>query len=255
MAIRIGRRNFVALGLVGWGAPPRRTGGGTGVLTGRVRIDDRPAAEQRVLLISGDMTTLLGSAVTGESGDFSFAAAPAAATVVLLVKIRGPLLALAHRVVDLRQDGARPQEFRFDTNGADIHELRATIATTADWPPYLRIVVDPVHLAGVPAALERFFLVQDERVVEESFFHLQVENRAFSLKAQTGQYRIDGGYRIKNRLMAITPSVPDYVIRDVAVSGADRNAAGGPDGRFLVDLDRDREVTLTIAPVQDAIDR
>ena len=250
--MRIGRRDFVALGLFGWGAPPRRSGGGTGVVTGRVEIDGQPAAERRVLLISGDMTTLLGSVATGAEGDFALAVpASAEGRAVLLVKVQGPILAIAHRVVDLDRDGARSQEFEFDTNGAEVHELRATIATTVDWPPFLRIVVDPVHLAGVPAPLERFFSWRDARVVEDSFYHLQVENRAFALRVQTGQYRIGGGYRIKNRQMAITPPFPDYVVRDVAVAGAGLTGSGDADHDFVVDVDRDLDITLTIAPAPE----
>jgi hypothetical protein len=205
-----------------------------GVLTGRMEVDGRAAAGQRVLLVSGDMGTLLASAETSEAGAFELPLPGALAgdTIVLLAKVQGPLLAVAHRVVDLAADAGRPQDFAFDSQGPEMHELHAAVSTTADWPPYLRIVVDPVELTGIPAPLARFFLRRDERVVEESFLHLHVEEREFTLRVQAGTYRIGGGYRIKSRLMATPPQVSDYVV-----------------GAVEVTVDGDTDVGLTIEPV------
>lgn len=205
-----------------------------GVLTGRMEVDGRAAAGQRVLLVSGDMETLLASAETSEAGAFELPlpAAPAGDTSVLLAKVQGPLLAAAHRVVDLAADAGRPQDFAFHSTGPGMRELHAAVSTTADWPPYLRIVIDPVELTGIPAPLAHFFLRRDERVVEESFFHLHLEEREFTLRVQAGTYRIGGGYRIKSRLMATPPQVPDYVV-----------------GEVVVTVDDDTDVGLTIEPV------
>jgi hypothetical protein len=222
------------------------------VITGRVLIDNRPAPEQRVLLISGDMATLLGSTTTDERGEFALTPPANQTSGVLLVKVQGPLLAIAERAADFSEARARSQEFRFVSSGPGFHQLQATIATTADWPPYLRIVVNPVHLAGVSAPLERFFLRRDERIVEESFFHLQLEDRAFALTVQAGSYRIRGDYRLKNRDMMIHPPADDYVVTRVAVGSDGRVTPGNPDAGFVVDVDRDQAVTLTISPISAA---
>jgi hypothetical protein len=202
-------------------------------VTGRVQIDHRPAPDQRVLLVSGDGATLLGSTVTDGAGEYAVPAPDAAAggTAVVLVKVRGPMLGVAHRAVDLAGDGGGAQDFDLDSRGPGVHELRATVESTAGWPPYLRIVVDPVHLAGLPAPFEPYLLRRDEHVVEESFFPLRVEGRSFALRLQAGRYRIGGGYVLKSRAMATTPQVPDYVVRE----------------RY-VDVDHDGDVTLTIDP-------
>ena len=88
------------------------------MLTGLVQLDGQALPDSRVLLISGDMTSFLGSTTTSEDGAFEIAvpAEHQRSQVVVLVKIQGPVVGLLHHVVDLQNNGGEPLAFRIDTN-------------------------------------------------------------------------------------------------------------------------------------------
>lgn len=244
------RRALGALGLL-WpgGRPPTRGEGGGEVVTGRVLVDGR-APVGWVLLISDDMTRLLGGVATDEAGNFAF---PTSATAgrekaVLLVKVQGPILAVAHRVVGLGDADGRPLEVNLASDGPGFHRLRARIEPVVEGRPPLRIVVTPTHLDGVPAALERFFLRRDERVVEAAFSTLRPDNPAFQLTVQAGSYRIGGESLNKGGPVAGGAPTNHAVVR-VDVDGEAETASGERLGGFVVEVDRDLAITLVVAAV------
>jgi hypothetical protein len=223
------------------------------MVRGRVAIDGRAAPSLRVLLISGDMSALLGSTTTADDGTFAFAVPEAAnrAPVVLLVKVQGPLLAIVPHTIDLAKDGEGPHEVAIDTADGRFHRVEATVTTTSGWPPSLSFFVNPVHLDGVPAALEKFFNRRDERIVEGSFFKVSPPGKSFDLTVQVGSYRIGGGFIDYRRPNLAHPTFENYAVARVDADGETMPLQGDRSSGYLLEVPRDRRITLTLAVVPD----
>lgn len=246
---------LLLLALPVWGVFPAPVHGGGSVVNGALLLDGQPLPRQRVLLISGEMNTLLASTTTGEDGAFTLDVPKEArrARVVLLVKVQGPVVAVVHRVVDLAENGNDPQEFRIDTDRDGFHTVAGTVATTKGWPPSLDVFLNPVHVAGVPAELERFFNRRDERVVESTFFktRLDGQEREFALTLAAGTYRIGGSHLNYNRPNLANPDFENYTVSRVDADGDPDPLPGNPSSGYELDVDRDRQVTMTIEVVPD----
>jgi hypothetical protein len=223
------------------------------MLTGRVAIDGRAAPNLRVLLISGDMSALLGSTTTADNGTFAVAVPESAnrARVTLLVKVQGPLLAIVPHAVDLGRDGEGPHGVAIDTADGRFHRVEATVTTTSGWPPSLSFFVNPVHLEGVPAPLERFFNRRDERIVEGSFFKVSPAGKSFDLTVQAGSYRIGGGFIDYRRPNLAHPTFENYAVARVDADGEATPLPGDRSGGYLLEVPRDRRISLTLSVVPD----
>jgi hypothetical protein len=226
---------------------------GSVVLSGSVLLDGHGVAEQRLLVLSEDMTCLLGSAATDAGGRFTVAlhAAQRDATVVLVAKLQGPVLGLTHRIVTLTGAAAPPQELRFDTRDGGFHTVRGTIAAPGAVPPSIEVSLSPAHLEGVPAPVESFFLRQSAGVVDAAFFELLVTGREFELDVQPGNWRIAGGRIDYRRPMSREPRPENVVVARIDADGEQGPLPGERFGGFTLDVRRDRRVTLTLEVLPD----
>jgi hypothetical protein len=223
------------------------------MLTGLLQLDGQPLSGQRVLLISGDMTKFLGSAMTDEDGEFEIAVPSEhrRGEVVLLLKIQGPVVALAHRVVALERDGSGPHEFRLETSRDNFHSIDGEVVTASGWPPYLTVFMDPVHVEAIPEPLEKFFHFQDEQVMESSFYKMRLDGSVFNLKVMRGTYRISASYLNYFRPLTVNPDFENYVATKAESDGEAQPLPGDPDGGYMLEVKRDRRITLSIEVVPD----
>lgn len=223
------------------------------MLTGLLKLGGQALSDQRVLLISGDMMKLLGSVTTGKDGAFEVVVPHEHKNgeVILLIKIQGPVIALVHKVVDLKSDGKGPHLINIESSKGEYHQIHGMIETTSGWPPFLNVFVDPVHIAGIPAQLEKFFNQRDEKVVESSFFKKRLEDKSFILKLKSGTYRIGGDYLNYSRPNMVNPDFENYLVARVDADGENKPLEGKRYGGYLLEVKRNREITMTIEVVPD----
>lgn len=219
------------------------------MLTGLLELDGVPMAGCRVLLISGDMSRLLESTTTDDSGAFRFALTePAQSTVIIMAKIQRPALSISYRIIDVAHHGLGPHRISIDSSSELFHLVRGYIDSADEWPPYLLLHVDPVHLQGIPVPLEKYFRTVDEHVIESWFSQQRLDGDSFMLRVQTGVYRFDVGYFVKS-----TPQADIVQYGMTHVTDDDGNPVqltSPPYSSFLLDVNRDRSVRITISPVK-----
>lgn len=223
------------------------------MLTGLVQLDGQALTGSRVLLISGDMTTFLASTTTSEDGTFEIAVPDEhqGSQVVLLLKIQGPVVGLLHRVIDLQNDGSNQQEFQLKTSSQAFHNLNGRVVSTSDWPPYLNVLIDPVHVEGVPEPLEKFFRWQDERVVESTFFKQRVDGDTFNLQVMPGTYKIAANYLNYFRPQLTNPDFENYIASKAEADGESQALPGERYSGYELEVKRDRQIVFTIEVVPD----
>jgi len=216
------------------------------MLTGILELDGVAVAAGRVLLISGDMTRLLESTTTDDSGVFRFAVTDVAqSTVVVLAKIQEQVLSIAYRIIDLAIHGPGPHRIGIDSSTELFHAVKARIVADEGRPPYLLAHLDPVRLIGIPEPLEKFFRTVDENVDDASFSQVRVEGDGFVIRVQNGSYRVDAGYFDKSQL----PGITNYTLTEVTTDGEETTVFEDPFASFMLDVERDRDVELTIRPL------
>ena len=225
----------------------------TRMLTGLVQLDGKALTGSRVLLISGDTTTFLGSTTTSEDGAFEIAV-PAEhqhGRVVLLLKIQGPVVGLLHRAIDLRNNGSEQQDFQLNTSSPAFHTLNGKVISTSGWPPYLNVLIDPVHVEGVPEPLEKFFRWQDERIVESTFFKMRVDGDTFNLRVMPGTYKIAAHHLNYFRPTLTNPDFDNYIASKAEADAESQSLPGDRDSGFVLEVKRDRQVVFSIDVVPD----
>lgn len=222
------------------------------MLTGLVQLDGQALTGSRVLLISGDMTSFLGSTTTSEDGAFEIAV-PAGnqGQVVLLLKIQGPVVGLVHRVIDLQNDGSAQQKFQINTSSQSFYNINGKVVSTSGWPPYLNVSIDPVNVEGVPEPLEKFFRWQDERVVESVFYKHRVDGDTFKLRVMPGTYKIAASYLNYFRPEQTNPDSENYIASKAEADGESQPLPGERYSGYVLEVKRDREVVFTIDVVPD----
>src|SRR5216684_7196090 len=169
------------------------------MIIGAVELGGKPLAGKRVLLISADMSRLLASVTTDENGLFRFdlSGEQLPTSAIIMAKIQGPELAILHQAIDAT-DNELETFTRLQISNDQFHTIRGRISSNHGWPPYLLLRVDPVHVAGVPEALEKFFNTVDENVIESWFYQLRLDGDSFELRVQSGAYRLSAGYYCKS---------------------------------------------------------
>ena len=208
---------------------------------GLVLLDGRPAAGQRVLALSSDMTSFLAAAVTDEEGRYRLEL-PGRTAVVLMAKIQGPVLAVAAQ--------ERP-DFRFDSRSPAFCTVRGEIVPVKGArPPHIEISVTPAHLEGVPAAAETFFLRYEARVVESAFYGARIGERTFALRLQRGTWRIAGGHIDYGRPTAVGQPPPNVIVGSIETA-QERELPGEPFGGFTLDVHGDVSIKLRLAILPD----
>jgi len=222
------------------------------MLNGILELDGAALPDRRVLLISEDMTRLLASTMTNETGGFEFPLrdSESQSRVTVVAKIQGPVLAISHRVIDLAREGPGPHTIRIDSSSDRFHTLRGHVNSNQGWPPYLFFYADPVHLPAVPAPLENFFNTIDEQVVESWFFQQRIEGANFDIRVQQGAYRIDVHYSSKSRPQPEIQEVENYWMSHVKDDGGETAQFEAPFSSYLLQVDRDRSLDITVAPVR-----
>ncbi len=221
------------------------------MLTGLLDLDSVAMAGCRVLLISGDMTRLLESTTTDDSGVFRFVSLPEPpeSRVIVMAKIQGPVLSISYRIIDLPRHGLGPHRISIDSSGELFHFVQGRIDSNDGRPPYLLLHVDPVHLTGIPALLDKFFMTVDDQVIESSFYQQRIEGNSFRVRVQKGVYRMDVGYFIKS-----SPQLEEeqqYAMTQVTEEeGNPIQLTSPPYSSFVLDVHSDRSVRITIAPVK-----
>jgi hypothetical protein len=221
-------------------------------ISGLVHLDGRPLADVRVLAVSDDATTLLGSTTTRDDGQFAVDVPEAAGgRVVLLVKVQGPVIALAQQPVDLAAGKDGTHELRLASDAPTFHTVRGRVATTSGWPPYLTIFVNPIQVEGIDPGLARFFNRQDERVVESTFFKQRLDGQEFELRVQAGTYAIGGSHLNYQRPNLANPDFENYVVARVEADGEPEPLPGNPSSGYRLDVTREREITMTLEVVPD----
>jgi len=215
------------------------------MLTGLLELDGVVMKGRRVLLVSGDMTRLLENATTDDNGVFRFVLnEPSQSPVVVVAKIQEPVLSISYRIIDLAIHGPGPHRISIDSTTDLFHTLRAQITADEAKPPYLMVHVDPVRLIGIPDSLERFFRTVDEKVEESSFSQFRVEGDSFAIRVQNGIYRLDAQYFNKQ-----AQSPGNYSLRQVVADNEEPVFFTAPFESITLNVDRDREVELTVGPI------
>jgi hypothetical protein len=196
------------------------------------------------------MNHLLASAATDERGAFSFTLPDDYSELVVVAKLQGPVLAVIARTFDLKAEGPGPHTIRVDSTSNQFHTVRGQIFSTEGGPPYLLLHFDPVHLAGVPAPLEKFFNEIDEQITEAWFYQERLVGANFEIRVQDGSYRIETHYFNKSR--AELPGRPghNYAMAWFAADGGQAAQFESEFSSFVLQADRDRNVHITISPVK-----
>jgi hypothetical protein len=229
---------------------------GTIVLSGLLLLDGKGLGNQRILVLSEDMTRLLGSGATGPDGRFAVELPLSErrdGKVVLVARIQGPVLAVAHRAVTFHGGSAPAQEIRVDTQHG-FHTIRGVITgpeKPAAPPPAVQLSITPAHLDGVPAPIERFFLRQSTGVIDASFLDLSVTDRKLEVKVQAGTWRIAGGHIDYRRSSRQQPGPENLVVDRIEADGEKSPLPGERLGGFSVDVHRDRRLSLHLGVLPD----
>lgn len=217
------------------------------MVTGTLELGGRPLADKRVLLISADMSRLLASATTDETGVFQFDLPynQPHNSAIIMAKIQGPVLAVLQRTIIATDEQVGP-DLHFDVSNEQFYTVRGRINSSQGWPPYLLLRVDPVHVAGIPEELEQFFNALDEHVIESWFYQLPLDGDSFELSVQKGSYCFAIGYYTKSSPHETTE---DYSMTLISPDGENPTRLTTPYPGFVLNVEQDRTVSVTIAPV------
>jgi hypothetical protein len=217
------------------------------MVTGTLELGGRPLADKRVLLISADMSRLLASATTDETGVFQFDLPDNElhSSAIIMAKIQGPVLAILQRAITVTDDEVSP-DLHFEVSNEQFHTVRGRINSSQGWPPYLLLRVDPVRVAGIPEALGKFFNAIDEHVIESWFCQLPLDGDSFELSVQKGSYCLAIGYYTKSSPHETTEN---YSMTLISPDGENPTRLTTPYPGFVLNVERDRTVSVTIAPV------
>jgi hypothetical protein len=219
------------------------------MLTGILELDRMPLSNSRVLLISGDMDHLIDSAISDANGLFQFPLSDrkSPSRVVIMAKVKAPVVAISHRVVEVDEGDPGPQRLSIDTSGDQFHTLAGRIASNDLWPPYLLLHLDPVHLAGVPEPLEKFFDKVEPQVIESWFLRQRIDGDNFSIRVQSGSYRFDVHYFSKSQPPLASTQSQNFFMSKVSVEReADAQVFEIPFTSYLLNVERDLNLNVTI---------
>ncbi|PWT95572.1 MAG: hypothetical protein C5B55_01130 [Blastocatellia bacterium] len=214
------------------------------MINGTLNFDGRPLAEGRVLLISTDMNQLLGSATSDTFGVFQFNLPEnqLPSSAIVMAKVQGPVLAIVQRTITLREREA----IRVDIKNDELHSIRGHIKSAEGWPPYLLLRIDPLHVHGIPEGLEKFFNIVDENVIESWFYQQRLDSDSFELSVLEGSYSLAVGYHSKS---STRETAENYAMTSIWPGGEDPKQLTTSYASFVLNVDHDRTVDITIAPL------
>jgi hypothetical protein len=220
------------------------------VINGIVFLDGQCASNVRILLLSSDMNQLLASTSTSNDGKYEIKFSPAD-SVVLLVKIQGPVLALDYRLIK-PGEFLNQQDFNINTTSDAFSILEGEIITDEhEAPSYVEVDITPAHLNAVPSAIEKFFLRFDKGVVDASYYEERVSSNHFKIKVQKGSYRISGQNIIYKGPDSTLPAPPNFIVGNIFADEEKDPLPGEQFGGFILDVRRDRKIRINLKILAD----
>jgi hypothetical protein len=219
-------------------------------INGIVLLDGHRVPNARVLLLSSEMNQLLASASTSIDGKYEIKFSPAD-SVVLVVKIQGPVLALDHRLIKPGEFLSQ-QDFNINTSLDAFCTVEGEIITDEhEAPSYVEVDITPVHLNAVPSAIEKFFLRFDKGVVDASYYEERVSSNHFKIKVQKGSYRISGQNIIYKGPDSTLPALPNFIVGNIFADEEKDPLPGEQFGGFILDVRRDRKILMNLKILAD----
>jgi hypothetical protein len=199
------------------------------------------------------MNQLLASTSTSIDGKYGIEFLPAepADSMVIVVKIQGPVLALDHRLIK-PGEFLNQQNFNINTSSDAFCTLEGEIiADGHDAPSYVEIAITPAHLNEVPSAIEKFFLRFDKGVTDASYYEEHVSSNHFKIKVQKGSYRISGQNIIYKGLDSTLPAPPNFIVGSIFADDEKEPLPGEQFGGFILDVSRNREILMHLKILSD----
>jgi hypothetical protein len=208
-------------------------------ITGRLQVDGHPLPGADVLVFSEAARRLAGAGQTGADGGFTVSA-EGEEPLVLLAKVRGPVCSLEALPVG----GSGPVQIDVDTSEG-FAELNGSAEEFAD--PALVVRLDPARVDGVPDWLIAFAKQKREGVFEGSYCEIPLADGAFQIRLRRGDYRVRGDLLVDGPVGKDGTTPATLVVKRVQLADG-REAPGDPSGGFLVSVEGDTSVRLTVGP-------
>ena len=222
-------------------------------INGSVLLDGENMHGAIVLILSANMEQLVAATSTGLDGNYGIKISPAepAKSVVLVVKIQGPILAMEQRLLEPGQF-SNQQDFNIDTSSGDFCTLQGEIiADQPEKPSFVEITVTPAHLSGISPAIEKFFLRRDIGIVDASYYEEKVSGNNFELRVQKGSYRISGSNITYKRPVSTFPVMHSFIVDRIFADDEKTPLPGEQFGGFTLDLNNDRKIKMHLKILSD----
>lgn len=213
-------------------------------ITGRVRIDGRPAPGQDVLLFAAGSPRLEGIATTDADGAFRLDRPAGADGLVVLAKVRGAVC--APTAAEVPEDGG---DLELDVSTDELRELRGTVSGDDALP--LTVRLNLVDVDGVPDWLAPLATASGPGAMEQGFAEVQVAaDGAFRVLVRPGRWRLAGDRIVLDQARVPGPREPSVIV-DRATGGAGQALPGEQWGGFVVDVKDDVDVELAVRHLAD----
>lgn len=215
-------------------------------LAGRVHVDGRPAGGQDVLLFAQESRSLEGVATTDADGAFRLPLPTRQGGLVVLAKLRGEVCSAVAVPVP---EGAT-DEIHVDVEDEDLRELRGSIHGDDALP--LTVRLDLVRVDGVPGWLVDLATFQGPGVMEPSFAEVPVPDGHFRVRVRPGRYRIRGDRVVYDQARVRGPRETSVIVDRARLEPGGTELPGEPWGGFVLDIDDDVEVALSVRRLGDS---
>jgi hypothetical protein len=226
---------------------------GSIMISGMVLINGRGSDDQVVLVLSNDMTRLIASTTTGADGRYAIEMNTNGknTSVVLVLKIQKPILALKFRRIEIRRDIPQ-QDFNVDTTSDEFCTLQGDIVTNQnELPPYVEISINPTHLNGIPSEIEKFFFRRSEKVVDADYYETRITDHHFELRLQRGIYRISGAHIVYKNEGMILPKTTSFVVDKIFADNEKIPLSGEKLGGFTLNVESNRKIKMHLEILSD----
>lgn len=212
-------------------------------ITGRVRIDGRPAPGQDVLLFAAGSPRLQAIATTDADGAFRLDRPAGADGLVVLAKVRDGVC--APTAAEAPGDGG---DLELDVRTNELRELSGTVSGEDALP--LSVRLNLVDVDGVPDWLAPLATASGPGAMEQGFAEIQVTDGAFRVLVRPGRWRIAGDRIVLDQARVRGPHEPSVIV-DRATGPAGEALPGEQWGGFIVDVRDDVEVELAVRHLAD----
>lgn len=226
---------------------------GSIMISGMVLINGRGADDQVVLVLSNDMTRLIASTTTGTDGHYAIEMNTNGndTSVVLVLKIQKPILALKFRKMEIKSSVLR-QDFSIDTTSEEFCTLHGDIvANQNEMPSFVEVSISPTHLNEVPTEIEKFFFRRSEKVVDAAYYETKVIDHHFELRLQRGIYRISGAHIVYKNEGTILPKTTNFVVDKIYADDEKTPLPGEQLGGFTLNIESERKIKMHLGVLSD----